>query len=277
MLKEITVKGLFGRFDYRVRLRGEGVTVLTGPNGFGKSTLFSLVEAVANGNRGALFSMPGRELSLEFNGGERFDFVKAANGGYTENGEEVSPRGELTAAEKRAAKLLGAVRRAGGDGLSSAVRGGEEKIREYANKLRSIPDAAGRAYNAGGSDRARAELLRDLLSDKLAFKTATIGSGGLEFTDDDGEKLDFFALSAGEIRLTEFYADLLFGTPDGALLLIDEPEVSMHIAWQFTLVDDVKEICRALGGASAIIATHSPQILGGHRDLQVDLGEQYGE
>ena len=99
----------------------------------------------------------------------------------------------------------------------------------------------------------------------------------MEFTDDDGEKLDFLALSAGEIRLTEFYADLLFGTPDGALLLIDEPEVSMHIAWQFTLVDDVKEICRALGGASAIIATHSPQILGGHRDLQVDLGEQYGE
>ena len=87
-------------------------------------------------------------------------------------------------AEKRAAKLLGAVRRAGGDGLSSAVRGGEEKIREYANKLRSIPDAAGRAYNAGGSDRARAELLRKLLSDKLAFKTSTIGSGGLEFTDD---------------------------------------------------------------------------------------------
>ena len=45
MLDSVYVDGLFGRFDYSIRLKDEGITVLTGPNGFGKSTLFSLIEA----------------------------------------------------------------------------------------------------------------------------------------------------------------------------------------------------------------------------------------
>ena len=40
MIKEIEVKGLFGRFSYRLPLGEEKVTVLTGPNGAGKSTIF---------------------------------------------------------------------------------------------------------------------------------------------------------------------------------------------------------------------------------------------
>lgn len=276
MLREISVKGLFGRFNYRVRLKDGGVTVLTGPNGFGKSTLFSLIAAVANRDRKALFSMPAREFSLSFDGGEQCVFEKT-DGGFNVDGEAVDPGENATEAEERAAKLVGAVKRAGGDGYISAALGGEEKIREYAAKLRGLPAVVGKAYNAGGKEKEKAELLVSLLSDKLTFKTPIVGSGGLEFIDESGEKTAFALLSAGEIRLTEFYTDLLFGTPDGALLLIDEPEISMHIAWQFTLADDVEEICRALGGARAIIATHSPQILGGHRDLQVDLGEQYGE
>ena len=160
---------------------------------------------------------------------------------------------------------------------TAAMLDGEDKLREYAAKLRAIPALVGTAYNSGGKEKKKAELLIELLSDKFTFKAPVIAGDGLEFIDESGEKTAFTALSAGEIRLTEFYADLLFGTPDGALLLIDEPEISMHIAWQFALVDDVEEICRLLGGARAIIATHSPQILGGHRDIQVDLGEQYGE
>ena len=275
MLKEISVKGLFGRFNYKVPLCDGSVTVLTGPNGFGKSTLFSLVAAVANRDRKALFSMPAREFVLGFSDDEKFVLEKT-DGGFVENGEPVTSA-EITAAEYRAATLVGAVKRAGGDGFASAALGGEEKIREYARKLRAIPGLVSAAYAEGGKEKEKAELLVGLLADKLTFKTPVIGSDGLEFIDENGEKIAFTSLSAGEIRLTEFYADLLFGTPDGALLLIDEPEISMHVVWQFSLVDDIEEVCRALGGARAIIATHSPQILGGHRDVQVDLGEQYGE
>ena len=95
------------------------------------------------------------------------------------------------------------------------------------------------------------------------------------FVDGDGGRLAFTDLSAGEIQITAFYYELLFECPKNALLLIDEPEISMHIVWQLGLIDDLKAILSVLGDARAVVATHSPQILGGYRDLQVDLGEQY--
>ncbi len=276
MLKGISIGGLFGRFNYSVPLHDGAVTVLTGPNGFGKSTLFSLVSAVANRNRKVLLAMPAKEFSLTFDNGEKFVFEKDGDD-FIENGETVKKDSDITKAEERVATLLGAVKRVGGDGFTSAALGGEEKIREYAQKLRGIPLLVGSAYNAGEREKEKAELLINLLGEKFTFKTPIVDKDGLEFVEENGEMTPFTALSAGEIRLTEFYTDLFFNTPDGALLLIDEPEISMHIAWQFTLVDDIEEICRTLFGAHAIIATHSPQILGGHRDLQVDLGEQYGK
>ncbi|QFJ53935.1 AAA family ATPase [Pseudobutyrivibrio xylanivorans] len=38
MLRCIRINGLFGRFDYELVLNSGGITVITGPNGFGKST-----------------------------------------------------------------------------------------------------------------------------------------------------------------------------------------------------------------------------------------------
>ena len=62
---------------------------------------------------------------------------------------------------------------------------------------------------------------------------------------------------------------------DVNLLLIDEPEISLHIAWQKELMNDFKEVINLNKGMQMIIATHSPQIISDNWDLQIDLGEQY--
>lgn len=54
MLKAIKIEGLFSRFDYDIEMKEEGITILTGPNGFGKSTIFSLIEAVAAADADAI-------------------------------------------------------------------------------------------------------------------------------------------------------------------------------------------------------------------------------
>ena len=36
MLNKIIFKKLFGIFDYEIELKKQGVTIITGPNGFGK-------------------------------------------------------------------------------------------------------------------------------------------------------------------------------------------------------------------------------------------------
>lgn len=45
MLNKIIYSKLFGIFDYNIQLKKEGVTIITGPNGFGKSTILKSINA----------------------------------------------------------------------------------------------------------------------------------------------------------------------------------------------------------------------------------------
>ena len=45
MLSKIVYKKLFGIFDYQIDFKEGGVTIITGPNGFGKSTILKSIDA----------------------------------------------------------------------------------------------------------------------------------------------------------------------------------------------------------------------------------------
>ena len=47
---DISIRGLFGYFDYDISVQDGDITILTGPNGFGKSTIIGCLEAIANSN-----------------------------------------------------------------------------------------------------------------------------------------------------------------------------------------------------------------------------------
>lgn len=51
VLKRIIFKKLLGRFDYTIELKDK-LTILTGPNGFGKSTILKTIEAISRGVEG---------------------------------------------------------------------------------------------------------------------------------------------------------------------------------------------------------------------------------
>lgn len=55
-------------------------------------------------------------------------------------------------------------------------------------------------------------------------------------------------------------------------MLIDEPELSLHVAWQKRFLPDLLEIV-ATAGFDVLIATHSPYIVGDYSDLMIGLGE----
>jgi predicted ATP-binding protein involved in virulence len=77
-------------------------------------------------------------------------------------------------------------------------------------------------------------------------------------------------LSSGEQQELVVLFELLFRAPKNCLLLIDEPEISLHVAWQSRFLSDLINILD-LTGAYAIIATHSPAIIGNRWDLTVQL------
>ena len=68
------------------------------------------------------------------------------------------------------------------------------------------------------------------------------------------------ALSSGEQHEIILMFDLLFNVKAGSLVLIDEPEISLHVSWQLKFISDVEKISE-LSNFQFIVATHSPQII----------------
>ena len=121
------------------------------------------------------------------------------------------------------------------------------------------------------------ELFTDIINDKLNFKEIAISrENGIFIKDTDfkGKEISLSQLSSGEKQEIILFYKLIFETPANTLLLIDEPEISLHIAWQKKFMDDLYKIIK-FKNLNVIVATHSPQIINHRWENQIDLGELY--
>ena len=79
------------------------------------------------------------------------------------------------------------------------------------------------------------------------------------FTNSSGDKFDINELSSGEKQLFLRTLAIKMLNPENSIILIDEPELSLHPKWQQKIVDVYRKIGK---NNQIIIATHSPHILG---------------
>ena len=77
-------------------------------------------------------------------------------------------------------------------------------------------------------------------------------------------------LSSGEKQMIIQVYELLFRAQSGTLVLIDEPELSLHMMWQMNYLKNLSQIAQ-LRGFQCIVATHSPQIFNSLWSKSVDL------
>lgn len=77
-------------------------------------------------------------------------------------------------------------------------------------------------------------------------------------------------LSSGEQHELILFYKLIFNSQPNDLILIDEPELSLHISWQNKFIRDLKEVT-SINDVSIVIATHSPDIIDSNWDLKVEL------
>jgi hypothetical protein len=82
----------------------------------------------------------------------------------------------------------------------------------------------------------------------------------LYLTGRNGNKIPVDALSSGEIEALTMLGRHIIGSLNGGIVFIDEPELHLHPAWQRNIL---KALVKVLPGTQLVIATHSPQILGG--------------
>ncbi len=86
----------------------------------------------------------------------------------------------------------------------------------------------------------------DTRTNRPLFKTVT------------GETVYIDQLSDGEKQLYGRVVSLMILNPQNSLILIDEPEISLHPKWQQTIMQIYANIGK---GNQFIVATHSPQII----------------
>ena len=104
-------------------------------------------------------------------------------------------------------------------------------------------------------------------------KTLEIGPEyGMRFITKDRESIPPAHLSSGEQQEVVLFYDLLFNVQPGSLVLIDEPEISLHVVWQKEFLSDLMPIID-LKKLTVIVATHSPQIIGESWDKVIDLAD----
>lgn len=150
-----------------------------------------------------------------------------------------------------------------------------EKLKTYSTLLSIYIQDANAKYNIFEDIIRKLELYEEIVNQKLSFKTMKLSSSrGIMVESAEGKDLPLDSLSSGEQEILVLFYKLIFES-DVKLLLIDEPEISLHIAWQKELLENLKSILRLKPDMQVIIATHSPQIISNNWELQVDLGEQY--
>src|SRR5262249_35803230 len=118
---------------------------------------------------------------------------------------------------------------------------------------------------------SKLDLFKKSVNDRFLYKEMSISAkDGFIFKTSDGKILSPANLSSGEQHELVLLYELLFKVTPNSLILIDEPELSLHVIWQQQFLKDLSNITR-LGGFDVLIATHSPQIIHDRWDLTVEL------
>lgn len=73
-----------------------------------------------------------------------------------------------------------------------------------------------------------------------------------------GDPFSFKDASSGEANILSTLLSLIPLLKNNSLVLIDEPEISLHPLWQSKYIDLLKKIFKSVKGCHIIIATHSP-------------------
>lgn len=82
----------------------------------------------------------------------------------------------------------------------------------------------------------------------------------------DGQFLMPSHLSSGEQQILTLAYQLVFKSRAATLVLIDEPELSLHVNWQQSLIDDLNNLGQQQE-LSFLLATHSPTVIGDRPEL----------
>lgn len=110
------------------------------------------------------------------------------------------------------------------------------------------------------------DLFLQTLKSFIVDKSFTFSAGELAVTAEG--PIPLAKLSSGEKQLLILFIEALLQRQQPYIFLADEPELSLHIAWQRNIISAIRSINQ---NAQIVVATHSPEIAGKFRGAIIDM------
>ena len=124
------------------------------------------------------------------------------------------------------------------------------------------------------------ESLRNILSLFIDSLNSYFSNKRIEYTVKTGfiirqkitnDIIELNHLSSGEKQLLLLFCNIILASSKATVLLIDEPEISLNIKWQRTLLQTLLQFVPAKKHVQFIIATHSIELLTKHNSNVIPL------
>lgn len=295
MLNTIYIERLYGLYDYTLDFTNgddKRLTIITGPNGYGKTTILQLIYALFHKDTDLFYTIPFQRLTFSID-----DYVIRVI--QTRSSVQPDVESDLPGDEqiKISFELNG--------NQYSAIEGQLELV---LNTLKCFYLTDKRILFRNKEQRKRLENAdTDSTMDNMAMKIAEIVARG-----DNNRGISFFqyivklfkfadkemmlderfgirfkmnnasrtiipvtALSSGEKHILLQLFELIFDGMAGDLVMIDEPELSFHPAWLnvfISILERIQNFKFEEGRQMQIVlATHSTMLVGGRWDDTLDL------
>lgn len=161
------------------------------------------------------------------------------------------------------------------DQLVTQLEALANKHGETRNQALAVLDAYVELLESRAAERAlvaqRVHTFERVMSEFMPDKKILVNAkSGLQITNSEGVLLGERQLSSGEFHLLYLMVAALVTRRRGTVIAIDEPEMSMHIAWQRQLVNALVD-CASGAEPLFIFATHSPDIAATYQDALIEL------
>lgn len=135
------------------------------------------------------------------------------------------------------------------------IRNTEEKLKKY-DKLKN-----------------NVSLFKKIINERFEHKELYIDRDKgflVKSTSVEKRNIPLHKLSSGEKNEFNLFFKLIFLTDKDSIILIDEPEISLHVEWQNAFIQDLQGIIEK-NNFRVIIATHSPDVIDDNWALTNDL------
>lgn len=132
------------------------------------------------------------------------------------------------------------------------------RLRRVVNEINEVEEHIDKAM---APQRELESLIQKMFS---GGKVVRFSEGAIKVEMGKNEEIPLSSLSSGEKQILRLFVETLLAADN--TILIDEPEISMHIDWQKDLVTAMQ---RLNPGAQLVLATHSPEVMADIKDSNI--------